>query len=123
MICLNDWNGKSSSNGAEISVRLSPYDYCSESDIFTDSDIIHLSVAGKSIIVIDKYETAMELLNKRAAIYSNRYVLHELLIRVSDLMFCRPDMPMMELMGDWQSFNIPFMVYGELIMLVSSCHF
>jgi hypothetical protein len=50
----------------------SPYYSCSESDISTDSDIIHLSVAGKSIVIIDKYETAMELLNKRAAIYSNR---------------------------------------------------
>ncbi len=36
------------------------------------SDIIHLDVAGSSIIVLDTVESAMELLDKRSLIYSDR---------------------------------------------------
>lgn len=60
------------------------------------SDIIHLDVAGTSIIVIDTTEAAMDLLEKRSSIYSGR-----------------PRMPMInELMG-W-SFHFGFMPYGDL---------
>jgi hypothetical protein len=38
------------------------------------SDIIYVNVLGQSIIVIDKYETAVELLEKRSGIYSSRFV-------------------------------------------------
>jgi hypothetical protein len=41
---------------------------------YTASDIIYLNVLGQSIIVIDKYETAVELLEKRSGIYSSRFV-------------------------------------------------
>ncbi|KAJ8695782.1 hypothetical protein PTI98_005709 [Pleurotus ostreatus] len=37
-----------------------------------DSDIIHLTVAGSSLIVIDTTEAAKELLDKRSYIYSSR---------------------------------------------------
>jgi hypothetical protein len=38
------------------------------------SDIVYLNVLGQSIIVIDKYETAVELLDKRSGSYSSRFV-------------------------------------------------
>jgi hypothetical protein len=40
---------------------------------FTDSDIIHLNVAGNSLVILDTYEAATELLEKRSSIYSDRY--------------------------------------------------
>ncbi|KAJ3497709.1 hypothetical protein NLJ89_g10312 [Agrocybe chaxingu] len=58
-----------------------------------ESDIIHVDVAGTDVIVLDKYETAVDLLEKRSSIYSGR-----------------PRMPMVvELMG-WE-FNFAFMDY------------
>jgi hypothetical protein len=41
--------------------------------LYAGSDIIYNSVFGKSVIILDKYETAVELLDKRSASYSNRY--------------------------------------------------
>lgn len=38
----------------------------------SDSDIIHLDVAGTSIIVLDTAEAATELLEKRSSLYSGR---------------------------------------------------
>jgi hypothetical protein len=38
----------------------------------SDSDIIHLNIAGTSIIVLSSTEAAMNLLEKRSAIYSDR---------------------------------------------------
>ncbi|KAF9457685.1 cytochrome P450 [Collybia nuda] len=60
-----------------------------------NTDIIHLSVAGMSIVVLDNIEAATELLEKRSHIYSGR-----------------PRLPMLsELMG--YDFNVGFMQYGE----------
>ncbi|KAF9457689.1 cytochrome P450 [Collybia nuda] len=60
-----------------------------------NTDIIHLDVAGTSIVVLDTSEAATELLEKRSSIYSGR-----------------ARMPMInELMG-W-SFNFGFMAYGD----------
>ncbi|RDB18403.1 hypothetical protein Hypma_000371 [Hypsizygus marmoreus] len=60
-----------------------------------DSDIIHLTVAGISIVVIDTAETAMELLERRSSVYSSR-----------------PRMPMLnELCG--YNFNFGLMPYGD----------
>ena len=42
--------------------------------LFAGSDIIYMSVLGQSILVINKYETAVEILDKRSGIYSSRYV-------------------------------------------------
>jgi hypothetical protein len=41
---------------------------------YEGSDIIYTNVLGRSIIIIDKYETAVELLDKKSGIYSSRYV-------------------------------------------------
>jgi hypothetical protein len=43
-------------------------------ELYAGSDIIHASVLGQSIIVIDKYETAVEILDKRSGIYSSRCI-------------------------------------------------
>jgi hypothetical protein len=50
------------------SLRLSP------SKLYTDSDIIYMNVLGQSIVLIDKYEAAVEILDKRSGIYSSRFV-------------------------------------------------
>lgn len=40
---------------------------------FVDSDVIYVNLAGTSVIVLNTYEAAMELLEKRSSIYSSRY--------------------------------------------------
>ncbi|PPR03343.1 hypothetical protein CVT24_012583 [Panaeolus cyanescens] len=60
-----------------------------------DTDILHLCVAGTHIVVLDTYEVASDLLEKRSTIYSGR-----------------PRLPMVvELMG-WD-YNFGFMDYGD----------
>ncbi|KAJ7190544.1 cytochrome P450 [Mycena pura] len=60
-----------------------------------NSDILHLDVAGTSIIVLSSTEAAIDLLEKRAAIYSDR----ARLLMVNELM-------------GW-NFLLAFMKYGE----------
>jgi hypothetical protein len=43
-------------------------------DLYEGSDIIYTNVLGQSIIILDKYETAAELVDKRSGNYSSRYV-------------------------------------------------
>ena len=50
------------------SLRLSP------TKLYTGSDVIYMNVLGQSIVLIDKYETAVEILDKRSGIYSSRFV-------------------------------------------------
>ena len=38
----------------------------------TDSDIIHVNALGTSIIILNSYEAAVDLLDKRSGIYSSR---------------------------------------------------
>ncbi|KAJ7607902.1 cytochrome P450 [Roridomyces roridus] len=60
-----------------------------------ESDIIHLNAAGQSMVILSSMESAVELLEKRSSIYSNR-----------------PRLTMAnELMG-WD-FHLAFMSYGE----------
>ena len=40
--------------------------------LFLDSDIIHLNVAGTSLIVLDTSEATTELFERRSSIYSDR---------------------------------------------------
>jgi hypothetical protein len=42
--------------------------------LYAGSDIMYMNALGQSIIVIDKYETAVEFLDKRSGIYSSRFV-------------------------------------------------
>lgn len=60
-----------------------------------DTDILHLDLCGQSIIVLDTYESCIELLEKRSSKYSGR-----------------PDQPtIVNLMG-WE-FNFAIMPYGN----------
>jgi hypothetical protein len=43
-------------------------------NFYEGSDIIYTNVLGQSIIIIDKYETAIELLDKRSGSYSSKCV-------------------------------------------------
>lgn len=49
-----------------------PFQSYSQVLIFVDSDIVHLSVAGLSVIVLDTLDAAEELLVGRSTIYSDR---------------------------------------------------
>jgi hypothetical protein len=64
--------------------------------LYAGSDIIHMSVLGQSVIIINKYETAVEILDKRSGIYSSRSVsitLYSFPLRESWLT-CRVDLPL-----------------------------
>ncbi|KAF4564799.1 hypothetical protein EYR40_010971 [Pleurotus pulmonarius] len=60
----------------------------------TYGDIIHLSFFGRSVVVLNSLEAAVDLLEKRSAIYSDR-----------------PDLVVYDLMG-WTP-NLAFLPYGE----------
>jgi len=40
----------------------------------TDSDIIHVNALGTSIVILNSYEVAVNLLDKKSSIYSSRQV-------------------------------------------------
>ncbi len=43
--------------------------------VATDSDIIHLNLAGTPVIVVNSAQAAHDLFEKRSSLYSDRYVL------------------------------------------------
>lgn len=45
------------------------------SDFQVDSDIVRYRIVGSNVIILNSFESAMELLDKRSLIYSDRYVL------------------------------------------------
>ncbi|KAF8188191.1 cytochrome P450 [Mycena galopus ATCC 62051] len=61
----------------------------------TYGDVMHLQVFGKSMIVLDTLQAAVDLLDKRGSIYSDR-----------------PPLPLYELLG-W-TYMLSFMRYGEI---------
>ena len=40
--------------------------------LFADSDIIHINALGTSMIILNSYKVATDLLDQRSSIYSNR---------------------------------------------------
>lgn len=42
------------------------------SNFVVDSDVLHLTVAGTHLVVVNSQEAAIELFEKRSAIYSDR---------------------------------------------------
>ena len=40
--------------------------------IYADSDIIHVNVLGKSVIILNSYKVATHLLDQRSSSYSSR---------------------------------------------------
>jgi hypothetical protein len=84
-----------------------------------------MNVLGQSIVVIDKYETAVEILDKRSGIYSSRFVFNmpysfeKLAVKAN--IWSRPVSPLFELMPGWGS-GLIFLRYGNVptvIMLIS----
>jgi hypothetical protein len=73
-------------------------------------------VLGESIVIIDKYETAVEILDKRSGIYSGRYVSvvpHSFLEGYKANTYSRPVFPVLELipgLGD----ALVFLPYGNV---------
>ncbi|KAJ6493028.1 cytochrome P450 [Mycena sanguinolenta] len=61
----------------------------------TYGDVMHLQVLGKSMIVLDTLQAAVDLLDKKGSIYSDR-----------------PPLPLYELLG-W-TYMLSFMRYGEM---------
>ncbi|KAJ7841589.1 cytochrome P450 [Mycena olivaceomarginata] len=61
----------------------------------TYGDVMHLQVLGKSMIVLDTLQAAVDLLDKKGSIYSDR-----------------PPLPLYELLG-W-TYMLSFMRYGEI---------
>lgn len=47
--------------------------YLTPIDMILGTGIMHLTVAGRSIVIVDTYEVASNLLDKKSAIYSSRY--------------------------------------------------
>ncbi|KAJ7609821.1 cytochrome P450 [Roridomyces roridus] len=72
-----------------------PWDACTDWSKEYDSDIIHLDMAGQSMVVLSSVEATQELLEKRSSMYSDR-----------------PPFPMVNDLMRWD-FNLPFMRYGE----------
>ena len=82
-ICHQRSNGSHTWNGARNAVCSVYYTVAEQvpNCMRSDSDILHLDVAGTSIIVLSSTEAAEELLVKRAAIYSDRRVVRDSLFR------------------------------------------
>ncbi|KAJ7625699.1 cytochrome P450 [Roridomyces roridus] len=78
-----------------------------------NSDIIHLDLVGKSIVILNSFEATTALFEKRSAIYSDRQVYHtsRILVIVSDFN-CRDSLPMVNDLMGW-SFTIGTMKYGD----------
>jgi hypothetical protein len=81
------------------------------------SDLIYLNILGLSIVVLDKYETAIDLFEKRSGIYSGRSG-YELYFWVLALPSNRPDVPMIRLIG-WKMM-LAILPYGTLATMQSS---
>ena len=82
----------------------------------TDTDILYLNVAGQSIVVLDTFEAANELLERRSSLYSSRWagisVFQERFLNIQ-CDSCRPRLPMLNELLGWD-FNFAFMKYGTL---------
>ena len=90
-------------------------------ELHAGSDIIYMNVLGQSMIVIDKYETAVELLDKRSGIYSSRFVM-PIFSREHQNVWNRAISPVLELLPGWGN-GLIFLPYGNatavIIMLIS----
>jgi hypothetical protein len=64
--------------------------------------LIHLQILNQHLIIIDSYPVAIDILEKRSGIYSSR-----------------APIPMLRLMGGWDTAQIAFIPYGECVFLDS----
>ena len=72
-----------------------------------------MNVLGQSIVVIDKYETAVELLEKRSGMYSSRFV-SVMPLLFSRLTQSRAISPVLELVPGFGD-GLVFLPYGNVI--------
>jgi hypothetical protein len=61
--------------------------------------LIHLQILDQHLIIIDSYPVAIDLLEKRSGIYSSR-----------------APIPMLRLMGGWDTAQFAFIPYGECVL-------
>jgi hypothetical protein len=94
-------------------------------DLDEGSDIVYTNVLGQSIIILDKYETAVELLDKRSGSYSSRYVFvtsHSFREATKANLWSRPISPVLQLIPGWGD-SLALLPYGTItltvIMLIS----
>jgi hypothetical protein len=85
-----------------------------------------MNVLGQSIIVIDKYEAAVELLEKRSGLYSSRFVFvmpYSFYKSAKANTSSRPISPVLELLPGWGSEGLILIPYGNatptIIMVIS----
>lgn len=41
---------------------------------FSESDILHVDAAGQSMVILNSYDAALDLLERRSSVYSSRFV-------------------------------------------------
>ena len=72
--CPPESNGRRSQSGEKNIVRVSLFDTLHNINLMpcTDSDIIYVNALGTSIVILNSYEAAVDLLDKRSGIYSSR---------------------------------------------------
>ena len=72
--CPPEPNGRRSQSGGKNIVRVSLRDSLQNINLMpcTDSDIIYVNALGTSIVILNSYEAAVDLLDKRSGIYSSR---------------------------------------------------
>jgi hypothetical protein len=85
-----------------------------------------MNVLGLSIIIIDKYEAAVELLEKRSGIYSSRFVsvMPDSFYESAEANISgRPTAPVLEFIPGWGSDGLILAPYGNvaptIIILIS----
>lgn len=61
-----------SQNGQKNTVTLHELLFRPHSDSDTESDIIYLSLLGQPVIILNSVQSAIDLLDKKGAIYSDR---------------------------------------------------
>jgi hypothetical protein len=66
---------------------------------FSTGPLIHLQILNQHLVIIDSYPVAIDILEKRSGIYSSR-----------------APIPMLRLMGGWDTFQFAFIPYGERVI-------
>jgi hypothetical protein len=85
--------------GKRIDAVLLGFTELTEVPTAVGSDIIHLSVAGKSIIILSSVDVVFDLLDQRSAIYSDRRVANRVYLKPISHDFRPRSIMVNELMG------------------------
>lgn len=66
-----------------------------QSLIGLESDVVHLNLAGTHLMIVNTQEAALELFERRSAIYSDRVCPHLYASLVPNLIAFQPRLPML----------------------------